>query len=289
MPLPSSAPALSVADWLPPMDQQPDEPSARLDRPSPHAQRFSLKGRRALITGSTRGIGFALARGLAEAGATVILNGRDRIRLETAVVSLRQDDLPVLGAAFDATHEAETLSAITELDAGGKSIDILINNAGVQRRGPLLSTPLDDWNEVIRTNLTGAFIVARTVAPGMIARKFGKIVNICSLMSDLSRPTTGSYAAAKGGLRMLTRAMCAEWARDNVQINGLAPGYILTDGMRSLAKDAAFDRWIRDRTPAGRWGELEDLVGACVFLCSSASNFINGQILVADGGLSAVI
>jgi gluconate 5-dehydrogenase len=253
------------------------------------ADRFSLAGRRALVTGSTQGIGLALARGLAEAGASVILNGRDLSKLETAVDALRRDDLPVLGAAFDATDEGEIASAMAKLDLDASPIDVLINNAGVHRRGPLATMPLSDWRTVIDTNLTGAFLVARALAPGMIAQKSGKIVNICSLMSDLARPTTGNYAAAKGGLRMLTRAMCAEWGRDNIQINGLAPGYIATEMTRPLIQDPAFDGWIRGRTPAGRWGEVQDLVGACIFLCSPAANFINGHILVADGGLSAVI
>ena len=149
--------------------------------------------------------------------------------------------------------------------------------------------PLADWEAVLKTNLTSAFLVARAVAPGMIARRSGKIINICSLMSDLARPTTAPYAAAKGGLKMLTRAMCAEWARHNVQANGLAPGYILTELTQPLAADPKFDTWIKGRTPAGRWGSVADLTGACVFLASPAADFINGQILTIDGGLSAVI
>ncbi len=149
--------------------------------------------------------------------------------------------------------------------------------------------PLADWEAVIKTNLTSAFLTARAVAPAMIARKAGKIINVCSLMSDLARPTTGNYAAAKGGLRMLTRAMCSEWAKHNVQINGIAPGYILTELTKSLVADEKFDTWIRGRTPAGRWGNPSDLVGACVFLAAPASDFMNGQLLVIDGGLSVVI
>jgi len=254
-----------------------------------HEDRFSLAGKRALITGSSQGIGLAMARGLAEAGAGVVLNGRDEAKLKAAVESLRKAGLAAEGTKFDVTDEGQIKSAIAELQSGGKQIDILVNNAGIHRRGPLVDMSLADWQAVIDTNLTSAFLVARSVAPGMIARKSGKIVNVCSLMSDLARPTTGNYAAAKGGLRMLTRAMCAEWAKHNVQVNGLAPGYISTDMTQVLIKDPAFDSWIRGRTPAGRWGEVEDLVGACVFLCSRAANFVNGHLLFADGGLSAVI
>lgn len=256
---------------------------------SSHQQRFSLAGRRALVTGSSQGIGLALARGLAEAGASVILNGRDEAKLKSAVESLRQAGLSAEGSSFDATNEGQVTAAAAALQDGGKTVDILVNNAGIQRRGPLIKMPLADWQQVIDTNLTSAFLVARSFAPGMIARKSGKIVNICSLMSDLARPTIGNYAAAKGGLRMLTKSMCAEWAKENLQINGLAPGYIVTDMTLPLIKDPAFDGWIRGRTPAGRWGAVEDLVGACVFLCSPAGNFVNGQILVVDGGLSAVV
>ncbi len=254
-----------------------------------HEKRFSLSGKRALVTGSSQGIGLALARGLAEAGAAVVLNGRDQPKLEAAVRSLQEAGLSAEGSAFDVTSEGEVNAAIERLLSGGKPIDILVNNAGIHRRGPLVKMPLSDWQKVIDTNLTSAFLAARAIAPGMIARKSGKIVNICSLMSDLARPTTGNYAAAKGGLRMLTRAMCGEWAKENVQINGLAPGYISTEMTQALIKDPAFDGWIRGRTPAGRWGDVEDLVGACVFLCSPAGNFVNGQLLVVDGGLSAVI
>lgn len=253
--------------------------------PDPSTQPFDLAGRRALITGSTQGIGFALARALASAGAAVVLNGRDALRLEQSAGRLRSEGFDVLAAAFDVGDE----SAVANHGDLLLETDILINNTGIHRRSPLESMTLDDWESVIRTNLTGAFIVARAVVPGMIARKRGKIINICSLMSDLARPTTGNYAAAKGGLRMLTRAMCAEWARHGIQANGIAPGYILTDLTKPLAEDPAFDSWIRGRTPAARWGTVKDLTGACVYLASSAADFVNGQILAIDGGLSAVI
>ncbi len=249
------------------------------------APSFQLTGRRALVTGSSRGIGLALAGALAAAGAHVVLNARDAARLAGAVEGLRATGASVESCAFDVTDEASVLAAAPALG----TIDILVNNTGIQRRGPLATMPLADWNAVLHTNLTSAFLVARAVVPGMIARRAGKIVNVCSLMSELARPTTGNYAAAKGGLKMLTRAMCAEWAPHNIQVNGLAPGYILTEMTEPLAADPKFDSWIKGRTPAGRWGSVADLTGACVFLASPAAAFVNGQILTIDGGLSAVI
>lgn len=249
------------------------------------APSFHLAGRRALVTGSSQGIGFALARALAASGAHVLLNGRDAAKLDRAVSALRAEGFSAEARCFDVTDEAAVLAAAPRLGV----VDILVNNTGIHRRGPLATMPLADWEAVLKTNLTSAFLVARAVAPGMIERRAGKIINVCSLMSDLARPTTGNYAAAKGGLKMLTRAMCAEWAQHNLQINGLAPGYILTELTQPLAADPKFDAWIKARTPAGRWGSTDDLAGACVFLAASASDFVNGQILTVDGGLSAVI
>ena len=256
---------------------------------SKHLQRFTLAGRRALVTGSTQGIGFALARGLAEAGATVILNGRDTAKVQAAVAKLSGEGHAVEGAAFDVGQPKAVEAAVSALLTGGRAIDILVNTAGIQRRGPLLKLPLEDWQKVIDVDLTSVFVLSRTVAPGMIQRGQGKIVNICSLASTLARPTIGAYAAAKGGLKMLTQAMCAEWASSNLQINGIAPGYILTEMTQILAKDAKFDTWVKSRAPAARWGDVEDLVGACVFLSSPASNFVNGQLLAIDGGVTAVM
>lgn len=245
---------------------------------APSSPDFRLTGRRALVTGSSQGIGLAFAAALAAAGAHVTLNGRD--------AGLRAAGHPdVATAAFDVTDEAAVAAAVPGLGP----LDILVNNTGIHRRGPLETMPLADWEAVLKANLTSAFLVTRAVVPGMIARRAGKIINVCSLMSDLARPTTGNYAAAKGGLKMLTLAMCAEWARHNLQINGLAPGYILTELTQPLAADPKFDTWIKGRTPAGRWGAAADLTGACVFLASPAADFINGQILTIDGGLSAVI
>ena len=252
---------------------------------SPLAPSFNLAGRRALVTGSSQGIGFALARALAASGARVLLNGRDPVKLERAVGELRAAGLSAEFQAFDVTDEAAVATAAPALGA----IDILVNNAGIHRRGPLETMPLADWEAVLKTNLTSAFLVARAVAPGMIARRAGKIINICSVMSELARPTTGNYAAAKGGLQMLTRAMCAEWAKHNLQVNGLAPGYIITELTQPLADDPVFDGWLRGRTPAARWGDPSELVGAAVFLASDASSFVNGHVLYVDGGLLATL
>lgn len=251
-----------------------------------HAPRFSLAGKRALVTGSSQGIGLALARGLAEAGAEVVLNGRDETKLTAAADSLRAEGHVVESSAFDVTDAAAVEIAVAQLLRNDRAIDILINNAGIQIRAPLLQMTPENWQKVLDTNLTSAFLVARAVAPGMIARKAGKIVNIGSVASELARATTGPYTAAKGGLRMLTRTMCVEWARENIQINALSPGYILTEMTQPLAADPKFDGWVRGRTPAARWGHVDDLVGACVFLCSPAANFVNGHNLFVDGGFT---
>jgi gluconate 5-dehydrogenase len=247
---------------------------------------FSLRGRRALITGSGQGIGLALARGLAAAGAEIVLNDLDAARLDAAVAALRAEGLAVDGRRFDVTQPAEIAAGLAGL---ADDIDILINNAGIHRRAPLEAMPLATWQAVIDTNLTSAFLVARAVVPGMLRRGAGKIVNLCSLNSEISRPTIGNYAAAKGGLKLLTRAMAVEWAGRGVQANGLAPGYLRTDMTGVLTIDPAWDRHICARTPAGRWGAPQDLVGAAVFLASRASDFVNGQIVVVDGGLLAAL
>ncbi|HEY0713627.1 MAG TPA: SDR family oxidoreductase, partial [Polyangia bacterium] len=250
---------------------------------------FDLRDRTALVTGSSQGIGLALAHGLASAGARLILNGRDENKLEAAANQLRGAGAEVTTARFDVTNAAEIATALAQLPPGFANIDVLVNNAGIHRRAPLAEMTEAQFREVIDTNLTSAFLVARAVAPQMIARAAGKIINVCSLMSEVGRPTTGNYAAAKGGLKMLTRAMAVEWARHNLQVNGIGPGYILTALTQPLADNPEFDRWIRGRTPAGRWGTPDELVGAAVFLAAPASNFVNGQILYVDGGLLAAI
>ena len=248
---------------------------------------FDLTGRTALITGSSQGIGLALACGLAQAGAGVVLNGRDEKKLTTAAAIVRAEvpGARVSIAAFDVTDGAACHAAVAKIEADFAPIDILINNAGIQRRAPLAEMTEAQWREVIDANLTSVFLVARAVAPRMIARRAGKIINTCSVMSEVSRPTIANYAAAKGGLKMLTRAMAVEWAKHGLQCNGLGPGYIVTELNRALVENVEFNKWICGRTPAGRWGQPEELVGAAVFLSSAASNFVNGQILYVDGGL----
>ena len=242
---------------------------------------FDLSGRTALVTGSSRGIGLALARALAAAGARVAVNGRTPEAVDAVVAEIDGS----VAAPFDVTDEAAVVRAVEALGA----VDILVNNAGITLRRWLVDLEPADWRHVLDVNLTSAFVVARAVAPGMIERGRGKIVNVCSVLSELGRPTTGAYAAAKGGLKMLTRSMCAEWARHGIQANGIAPGYFRTDLNEALQSDAEFDAWLRARTPAARWGEPDELGGAVVFLASSASDFVNGQLLVVDGGLSAVV
>jgi gluconate 5-dehydrogenase len=249
---------------------------------------FDLTGRRILVTGSNGGIGHAIARGLAEHGATVILNGRDADKLHRAAENLRVDGHTIEESRFDVTNELEVSSAIRQVIAHAP-LDGLVNNAGIQRRVSLENVTLETWNEVLTTNLTSAMLVSRAVAPHMIERKTGKIINICSLMSDVGRTTTGPYTAAKGGLKMLTRAMCADWAKHNIQINAIGPGYFSTEMTQPLVNDEKFNEWVCNRTPAQRWGTPDELVGAAVFLSSMASNFVNGQIVYVDGGMLAVL
>ena len=240
---------------------------------------FDLTGRTALVTGSTRGLGLAISRALAGAGARVAVNGRTREACEAVLWD------GAVAAPFDVTDEDEVAAGVAALG----QVDVLVNNAGVALRKPILEVALDEWRHVLDVNLTSAFLVARAVAPGMIERGSGKIVNTCSLTSELARETIAPYAATKGALKMLTRAMCAEWARHGIQANGIGPGYFRTDLTEPLQADAGFDAWLRARVPAGRWGEPDELAGAVVFLASPASDFVNGHILYVDGGLSAVM
>jgi gluconate 5-dehydrogenase len=250
---------------------------------------FDLTGKIALITGSSQGIGFGIARGLGQAGATVILNGRNEERLNRAVSTLSHEGLKVFGYSFDVTDSNQIDQQISTIEREVGPVDILVNNAGIQRRGPLETIEESVWREVIGTNLTAVFLTTKRVVKGMIARRSGKIINICSLMSEISRPTIAPYAASKGGVKMLTKAMAVEWAKHNIQVNGIGPGFIVTEMNKPLLEDQKFDAMVRSRTPAGRWGEPSDLVGAAVFLASSASDYITGQIIYVEGGLLSAL
>ncbi len=248
---------------------------------------FDLSGRVALVTGSTSGLGRAMAGGLAEAGATIVVNGRDEGRLASAVEGLRSAGLRAHGRRFDVTSEAEVDAAVERIEAEVGPIDILVNNAGIQRRAPLAEMPTEVWEDVLLHNLTSVFLVGRAVARKMIPRRRGKIVNIASLTSEVSRKTIAPYTAAKGGVRQLTRAMCVEWAEHNIQVNAIGPGYFRTELNATLSADPVFDAWVRARTPAGRWGDPEELIGTAIFLASRASDFMNGQVIYVDGGVLA--
>ncbi len=250
---------------------------------------FDLTGRIALITGSSQGLGFAIARGLGQAGATLVLNGRNQEKLDRAVSLLSEEGLRVYGCSFDVADANHMHRAIPSLEKEVGPIDILLNNAGIQRRGPLETFEESTWREIIDTNLTGIFLTAKQVVQGMIARKSGKIINICSLQSELGRLTIAPYAASKGGVKMLTKAMAVEWGKYNIQVNGIGPGYFITEMTRPLAEDPKFDSWVKSRTPAARWGDPSELVGTAVFLASHASDFVNGQIIYVDGGILAAI
>jgi gluconate 5-dehydrogenase len=250
---------------------------------------FDLSGKIALITGSTSGLGREMARGLGEAGATIVVNGRDQERVDEAVAAFRGGGLKAETSRFDATSESEVTKAVAAIERDVGAIDILVNNAGIQRRAPMLEMPLATWDEVIRGNLTSVFIVGKAVAAGMIARKRGKIINICSLTSEVARQTIAPYTASKGGVRQLTKAMCVEWAAHNIQVNGIGPGYFKTPLNEALWSDDAFNNWVSERTPAGRWGQPEELIGTALFLASSASDFMNGQVIYVDGGLLAAM
>ena len=251
---------------------------------------FDLSGRTALVTGSSRGLGLAMAEGLADAGARLILNGVDAERLEATAEALRDKGRDVLAAAFDVTDEAEIVAAFQRFDAEGVEIDILVNNAGIQFRKPMVELATADWQRVIDTNLTSAFVVGREAARRMMARgRGGKIVNIASLMSELARATVAPYTVAKGGIKMLTKAMAAEWGEHGIQANAIGPGYMLTDMNEALISDPAFDGWVKGRTPARRWGRPDELAGAAVFLAAPASNYVNGQVIYVDGGMISVL
>jgi gluconate 5-dehydrogenase len=250
---------------------------------------FNLAGRRALITGSSTGIGFALAKGLAGAGAEIVLNARNEKRLAEAVAQLRAEGASVHAASFDVTSPDAVTTAIERIERDVGAIDILVNNAGMQRRAPLEQFSHEQWDELMRTNVDSVFLVGQAVARYMIARKRGKIINICSVQSELGRPSIAAYTASKGAVKMLTKGMAIDWGQYGIQVNGLGPGYFKTELTEALVKDDVFSGWLIGRTPSRRWGDVEDLVGAAVFLASNASNFVNGHILYVDGGVTSTL
>ncbi len=244
---------------------------------------FDLRGRRALVTGSSQGIGFALARGLADAGAEVVLNGRDETKLAEAAER-------IAGArklAFDATDHEAVRSAVDGFEAEVGPISILVNNAGMQHRTPLEDFPADAFEKLLRTNISTVFNVGQAVARHMIKRGAGKIINIASVQTALARPGIAPYTATKGAVGNLTKGMATDWAKYGLQCNAIAPGYFDTPLNAALVADPAFSAWLEKRTPAGRWGKVEELVGACIFLASDASSFVNGHVLYVDGGITA--
>ncbi|WP_328316643.1 SDR family oxidoreductase [Streptomyces sp. NBC_00388] len=250
---------------------------------------FEIGGRTALVTGASRGIGLALARGLLEAGCTVVINGRDEDRLKAAASGLADTGGRVLTAAFDVTDGPSVTAGIAVAEEQAGPLDILVNNAGMQLRAPLLDFTDADWHRIVDTNLTSAFLVGRATARRMAPRGHGKVINICSLQSEVVRPGIAPYAATKGALKMLTKGMCADWGPHGIQVNGLGPGYIETELTRPLVEDEEFSSWVRGRTPAGRWGRTGDLVGGVLYLASPAADFVSGQILYVDGGMTSVL
>ncbi len=250
---------------------------------------FDLTGRLALVTGSGQGIGRALAKGLAQHGAAVVVNGRSADKVARTVRALTDKDFAVEGSVFDVVDAAAVEAEVERIEKDIGPIDILVNNAGVQFRKPLEDFPDDKWQEILQTNVTGVYNVGKAVARRMIPRRRGKIINIASVMSELARATIAPYTATKGAVRNLTRGMCADWARHGIQVNAIAPGFFRTELNTALSQDPDFNVWLDRRTPAGRWGEVEELVGAAVFLASDASSFVNGQTIFVDGGLTASV
>lgn len=250
------------------------------------ARHFDLTGRLCVITGSSQGIGLALARGLAEYGARAVLNGRDPDKLAKAASALRTEGFDVEVAPFDVTVADDVVAGVEKIERGLGPIDVLVNNAGMQFRTPLEDYPADRWEQLLRTNVSSVFYAGQTVARHMIKRGRGKIVNIASVQAELARPGIAPYTATKGAVRNLTRGMCTDWAKHGLQINAIAPGYFKTPLNQALVDSAEFSAWLEKRTPAGRWGNVDELVGAAVFLSSDASSFVNGHTLYVDGGIT---
>jgi gluconate 5-dehydrogenase len=248
---------------------------------------FDLTGTLALVTGGGSGLGYAIARGLALAGAGVVLNGRNRDKLAAAAASLEREGIKARIAAFDVTDAAAVAAGIADIEAAAGAVDVLVNNAAMNQRKRLEAFEPGEWRALMAANLDGPFLVTRALLPSMKARKRGKIINICSLASDLGRPNIVPYAASKGALRMFTRALAVELAPHNVQVNGISPGFFKTEMNAALIADAQFSAWVARRTPAGRWGEPPEIAGAAVFLASPAANYVTGHLLYVDGGFSA--
>ncbi|MFM7005207.1 MAG: SDR family oxidoreductase [Limnohabitans sp.] len=250
---------------------------------------FQLNGKLALITGSSAGIGFALARALGEAGAHVVINGRNSQKVSVAVQTLKSEGLNVSASVFDVTDAQSVITAVNDIETQLGAIDILVNNAGMQIRGPLHEYKDDDWQTLMRTNLDSVYYVGKTVAQKMIPRGRGKIINICSVQSELGRPGIAPYTASKGAVKMFTKGMAIDWGPFGIQVNGIGPGYFKTELNQKLVDDPQFSSWLVGRTPSRRWGDVEDLGGAAVFLASDASKFVNGHILYVDGGVTATL
>lgn len=251
------------------------------------AELFSLAGHRALITGSSQGIGFALARGLAAAGASIVLNGRNAEKLDAAAASLRDHGVTVDVLGFDVTDHDGVRKAVDAFEAEQGAVDILINNAGMQHRTPLEDFPADRFEQLLQTNVASVFHVGQACARHMIKRGAGKMINIASVQTALARPGIAPYTATKGAVANLTKGMATDWAKHGLQVNAIAPGYFDTPLNAALVSDPEFSAWLENRTPAGRWGQVEELVGAAVFLASAASSFVNGHTLFVDGGITA--
>ena len=255
----------------------------------PASKLFDLTGRTALITGSSAGIGYALAGGLASAGARIVLNGRDAGKLARAADALRGEGAFVLTMPFDASDGAAVTEGVAAIEAECGAIDILVNNAGMQLRAPLEKYEEANWHRLMKTNVDSVFLVGQAVARHMIERRRGKIINVCSVQSELGRPGIAPYTASKGAVKMLTKGMAIDWGPHGLQVNGLGPGYFKTELNQALVDNPEFTQWLVNRTPSRRWGDVQDLVGAAIFLASDASNFVNGHILYVDGGVTATL